>query len=87
MAITWTVDIEPIDKATLAVSIIAIGTDSETGIPITVFIPKCNIATAEQKLAVRDVIQAKYAAIIALNASDVAWLEEKETLLKNALEA
>jgi len=88
MAITWKLEITPINTATYEASIEATRTDSEDpDNPTTYTVARAPLETPAQQLAVLDEIWAKHLAALSATAAVEAFVTALESAGKTTLEA
>lgn len=88
MAITWELEIVPIDISTYEASITATRTDDDAENPsVMVYtVPRAKIQTPAQQLAVGQEIRAKHLAALATTAAIEAFVADAEAAGKQYLE-
>jgi len=87
MAITWDLEITPINISTFEASIVATRTDSEDiDNPKVYIVHRAKIQTVAQQLAVGQEIRAKHLAALAATAAVEAFVAETEAAGKQYLE-
>lgn len=88
MAITWEMDIKPVNIAKKLVSITGVRTDSEDpDNPVTVRISRGKFGTPQDQLATLDRLFARYLSKVTRNTQIATWLAGKEVAAKANLEA
>ena len=88
MAITWDVQITPINISTFEASILATRTDSENpGNPLAYTVSRASLETPALRLAAMDEIWDKHLAFLATTTAIETFVSEKEAAGKTNLEA